>query len=95
MDKFTKYALIAMVLIVSIMVVSAYIGYSVGGNAATDDVVNDLAGGGTTYFPFTVEAFGEMGEYVGFFVAASASGFIVGYIFPSVLSNNASSRREN
>ena len=95
MDKFTKYALLTMVLIVSIMTISAYIGFIVGGNAATDDKVNDMAGGGRTYSPFTVEPFGEMGEYVGFFTAASAGGFIVGYLLPSVLSNNAVSRREN
>ena len=32
MDRFTKYALLAMVLIVAIMTVSAYVSYSVGGN---------------------------------------------------------------
>jgi hypothetical protein len=95
MDKFTKYALLAMVLIVAIMTVSAYIGYAVGGNAATDDIVNDLGGGGTAYSPFTVEAFGEVGEYAGFLVGASACGLIVGYLFPSVFGNNAGSRREN
>lgn len=95
MDRFTRYALITMIVIVSIMTISAYIGFIVGGNAATDDTVNGLAGGGSTYSPFTVEPFGEIGEYVGFFTAASVGGFIVGYLLPSVLSNNAVSRRED
>ena len=43
MDKFTKYALIAMVVIVAVMPSMAYIGYKVGGNAATDDKVNNPA----------------------------------------------------
>jgi ABC-type thiamin/hydroxymethylpyrimidine transport system permease subunit len=94
-DKFTKYALLGMVLIVAIMTISAYIGFIVGGNAATDDKVNNMAGGGSTYSPFTVEPFGETGEYVGFCTAASVGGFIVGYLFPSVLSNNVVSRSEN
>jgi hypothetical protein len=95
MDKFTKYALITMVLMVAIMTVSAYVGYIVGGNAATDDVVNDLAGGGSgPVSPFTVEAFGETGEYVGFFIASAASGLIVGYLAPSIFNAN-NPRREN
>jgi ABC-type cobalt transport system substrate-binding protein len=97
MDKFTKYALITLVLIISIMTVSAYIGYIVGCNAATDDTVNDLAGGGSEpVSPFTIEPFGETGEYVGFFLAGAVGGFAVGYILPSVFSNtNVASRREN
>ena len=46
MDKFNKYAIITMVVIVAVLLAMAYIGYQVGGNAATDDKVNDKAGGG-------------------------------------------------
>ncbi len=94
MDKFTKYALITMVLMVAIMTASAYVGYMVGGNAATDDVVNDMAGGGSgPVSPFTVEVFGEMGEYVGFFVASAVGGFVVGYLVPSVFNTNTARRK--
>jgi hypothetical protein len=98
MDRFTKYALIAMILIVSIMIVSGYIGYRVGGNAATDNKVNNAASGSSTtvyYNPFTIEHWGQNGEYVGFFSAGCAGGLIVGYIFPSVMSKSAISRRKN
>ena len=38
MDKFTKYALLTMSVIVAIMIVSTYIGFRrLGGKAATDD----------------------------------------------------------
>ena len=45
MDKFNKYALITLALIVAVLLVSAYVSYHVGGNEATDDKVNDKAGG--------------------------------------------------
>jgi hypothetical protein len=98
MDRFTKYALIAMILIVAVMTVSGYIGYKVGGNAATDDKVNAAASDSSTtvyYNPFTIEHWGVTGEYLGFCAAGCAGGFIVGYIFPSVMSNSAISRRKN
>jgi hypothetical protein len=88
MDKFNKYAIITIIAIVAVCLVMGYIGYQVGGNAATDDKVNDKAGGGTTYNPFTIEGFGENGEYVGFCVVGCVGGFIVGYIFPTLFSNN-------
>ena len=84
MDKFNKYALITLIAIVGVLLAMAYIGYQVGGNAATDDQVNDKAGGGKTYSPFTIEGFGENGEYVGFCAAGCVGGFIVGYIFPTL-----------
>ena len=99
MDRFTKYALITMILIVAIMIASAYVGFIVGGNAATDDKVNNLAGGGTTYSPINIAKIGLVGQYAGFFIAGAAGGFIVGYILPSVLNsqtvgNGALSRRK-
>ncbi|MGD0996083.1 MAG: hypothetical protein ABR909_11240 [Candidatus Bathyarchaeia archaeon] len=96
MDRFVKYALIVMVAIVLVMLASAYIGYKVGGNSATDDKVNDAAGGnGDTYYnPFTIEHWGVHGEYVGFFSAGCAGGFVVGYIFPTVFKSNILPRRK-
>jgi len=98
MDRFTKYALLAMVSIVTIMTVSAYVGYSVGGNAATDDQVNNAASGSTAtvyYNPFTIEHWGVHGEYVGFFSAGCAGGLLVGYLFPIVFKSTIVSRRKN
>ncbi len=97
MDKFNKYALITLALIVAVLLVSAYVSYHVGGNEATDDKVNDKAGGnGDTYYnPFTIEHWGVHGEYVGFFAAGCAGGFGVGYMFPTVFKTNPISRRKN
>ncbi len=98
MGRFVKYALIAMVTIVLIMLASAYIGYKVGGNSATDDKVNNKASGGSAtvyYNPFTIEHWGVHGEYVGFFSAGCAGGFGVGYIYPTVFKSYVAPRRKN
>ena len=97
MDKFNKYALITVTVIVAVLLVSAYVSYQVGGNKATDDTVNDKAGGnGNTYYnPFTIEHWGVHGEYVGFFAAGAAGGFGVGYMFPTVFKTTSLSRRKN
>ncbi len=97
MDRFNKYALVTLALIVAILLVSAYVSYQVGGNGATDDKVNAAAGsnGDTYYNPFTIEHWGVHGEYVGFFAAGVAGGFIVGYIFPTVFKTNIAPRRKN
>ena len=87
-----------MVIIVAAMTVSAYYSYMVGGNAATDDTVNNAASGTTTtvyYNPFTIEYWGDNGEYVGFFLAGCVGGFLVGYLFPIVFKSNIAPRREN
>ena len=92
MDKFTKYALLTMVIIVAVMIVSAYFSSMVGGNAATDDTVNTAARGGSTidvyYNPFTVEPWGRHGEYVGFTAVGCFGGFMAGYLFSSVFEGN-------
>ena len=96
MDRFTKYALLVMVLIVAIMTVSAYVGYMVGGNGATDDYVNNAASGTSTtvyYNPFTIEHWGVNGEYVGFFSAGCLGGLVVGYLFPVVIRSSVTRRR--
>ena len=93
MDKFYKYSIITIVAIVAICMAMGYVGYIVGGNKATDDQVNNLGGGGHTYSPFTIEGFGENGEYIGFCAAGCVGGFIVGYIFPTLFGNKTSPRR--
>ena len=49
MDKFNKYALITVTVIVAVLLVSAYVSYQVGGNKATDDSVNAKASGSSSY----------------------------------------------
>lgn len=93
MDKFTKYALLTMTIIVAVMMVSAYVGTAVlkqemGG---TDATVNEKAGESEPVLPFTIGPLGEMGEYLGFGMAGVVGGFLVGYIVPSIFSKNTSS----
>jgi hypothetical protein len=98
MHRFTKYALITLFVIVSVLVVMAYIGYQFGGNAATDNKVNNAASGSSTttyYSPFTIEHWGVTGEYIGFFAAGCVGGFLVGYIFPTIFNTKTESMRKN
>ena len=99
MDKFTKYVLLGIVIVVAAMTASAYVSYQVGGNGATDDAVNTAARGGSTtdvyYNPFTVEPWGVHGEYVGFTAVGCFGGLVVGYLFSSVFEGNVASRRKN
>lgn len=102
MDKFVKYALITVCLMVAIMAISAYVGAVVfkGSMEGTDATVNDMAGEATTSwfnFPFTVEPLGIMGEYIGFSAAGIAGGFIVGYCYPTIFSGKTETapRRKN
>ena len=98
MDKFTKYVLLGIVIVVAAMTASAYVSYQVGGNGATDDAVNNAASGKTTtvyYNPFTVEPWGVHGEYVGFTAVGCFGGLVVGYLFSSVFESNDASRRKN
>ncbi len=92
-DKFTKYALVAMVAIVAGMLVSTYIGYSVYGSSIFETryltVIEDQARSLGLMFGHVIEL-GPVGEYVGFTVAGVAAGFIVGYLFPSVFRSRRS-----
>ncbi len=101
MDRFNRYALITMALIVLIMVVSTYAGSVVlkGGLEGTDAKVNNSAASHTTSwfgFSFTADALGQMGEYIGFSLAGVVGGLIVGYSFPSIFGkkNSTTSKEE-
>jgi len=97
LDRFTKYALLTMTVIVAVLMVSAYVGTAVLGQdmGGTDATVNEKAGESEPILPFTIGPLGEMGEYIGFGMAGVVGGFIVGYIVPSLFGKNASSGREN
>jgi cobalt/nickel transport system permease protein len=79
-DKFTKYALITMTLIVSIMLVSTYVGVTVfGGKMGGTD--SSVASGGFSFLTH----YTMVDEYVVFTIGGAAGGLIVGYLLPSVL----------
>jgi ABC-type cobalt transport system substrate-binding protein len=96
-DRFTKYALLAMTVIVAVMMVSAYVGTAVLGQemGGTDASVNEAAGESEPVLPFTIGPLGENGEYLGFGMAGVVGGFIVGYMIPSIFGKNTPSRRDD
>jgi hypothetical protein len=87
MDTFTKYALILMTAIVAAMIVSTYVGYIVFGSSIFETryltVIEDSARqlGVTIGHPIEL---GIEGEFIGFTLAGVISGFIIGYLIPSV-----------
>jgi phosphatidylglycerophosphate synthase len=87
MDKFTKYALITMIAIVAGLMASTYIAFLIFGSSIFETrylvVIEEQAKQLGLAFGHVVEL-GEMGEYVGFTIAGAISGFIIGYLIPSV-----------
>ena len=87
MDKFTKYALILMTAIVVAMLVSTYIGYTVFGSSIFETryltVIEDSAKQLGVAIGHPIEL-GIEGEFIGFTLAGVISGFIIGYLIPSV-----------
>jgi hypothetical protein len=87
MDRFNKYALILMAVIVALMLVSTYVGYMAFGSSIFDTryltVIEDSAKQLGLAIGHPIEL-GIEGEYVGFTVAAAVAGFIIGYLIPSV-----------
>jgi ABC-type cobalt transport system substrate-binding protein len=86
-----------MIMIVAVMMVSAYVGTVVLGQemGGTDATVNENAGESEPILPFTIGPLGEMGEYLGFGMAGVVGGFVVGYFVPVILDKNSAPRREN
>ena len=95
-DRFTKTALVLMVVITAIFCIGAYLGYISGaGMEGTDGVVEDHAAEignreAVELIP-TIGIYGDMGEYVGFTLAGVVSGLIVGYLWTGIFSG----RRED
>ncbi|MEM0216033.1 MAG: hypothetical protein QXT06_08465 [Candidatus Bathyarchaeia archaeon] len=86
MDKFTKYTLILMAIIVAAMIVAAYIGvFVVGGDMETAyiSIIEEEAEKLGLSFGHPIEL-DETGEYMGFTVAGAISGFIIGYMIPTI-----------
>lgn len=87
MDKFTKYSLLLMTMIVVAMIISTYVGVFVfGGDMETayisimEEAAKDL---GLSY-GYLIEL-DEISEYIAFTIAGAVSGFIIGYLIPTVL----------
>jgi ABC-type cobalt transport system substrate-binding protein len=97
LDRFTKYALLTMTVIVAVLMVLAYVGTAVLGQemGGTDATVNENAGESEPILPVTIAPLGEMGEYIGFGMAGVVGGLIVGYFVPVILNKKEPSGREN
>ena len=79
-DKFTKYAIITMTIIIAIMLVSTYVGVNVfGGKMGGTD--SSVASGGFSFLTH----YTMVDEYVVFTIGGAAGGLIVGYLLPTVL----------
>jgi ABC-type cobalt transport system substrate-binding protein len=86
MDRSTKYALLVMVMAVALMLLSTYLGvYLFGGDMETKyaKVIEDEAERLGVKYGHLIEL-GEEGEYVAFSIAGAVSGFIIGYLIPSI-----------
>ena len=87
LDKFTKYALTIMITIVAVLMVSTYVGYQIFGPSIFETkyltVIEDAARQFGFAFGHVIEL-GATGEYVGFTLAGVVSGFVIGYLFPTV-----------
>lgn len=79
-DKFTKYALLTMTIIIAIMLVSTYVGVNVfGGKMGGTD--SSVASGGFSFLTH----YTMVDEYVVFTIGGAVGGLLVGYLLPSVL----------
>lgn len=86
MDKFTKYALITMTIILVIMLASTYVGVTFfkGQMKGTDGTATQGEATGFSYLHLTIEE-----EYVVFTIGGAAGGLFLGYLLPSVFGQNA------
>ncbi len=82
MDKFTKTAMILMILITSIIAAGAYIGY-LGGHqlAGIDGTVESLAAPASVSKGVGVQLMARLGEPVGFALVGITGGLVTGYFF--------------
>ncbi len=91
LDKFTKYALLTMTVIVIAMLISMYLGYLYFGSSIFETryltVIEDQA----RQFGLSIGHLIELGvvsEYIGFTIAGSSAGFLIGYLIPSVFGSS-------
>lgn len=78
-DKFTKYALITMTVILAIMLVLTYVGVNVFGSelGGTD---TSVASGSSLLVHYS-----RVDQYIAFTIGGAAGGLVVGYLLPTVL----------
>ena len=78
-DKFTKYALVTMTIILAIMLVLTYVGVNVfGGELGGTDT--SVASGSSLLVHYS-----RVDQYIAFAVGGAAGGLVVGYLLPTVL----------
>ncbi len=81
-DRFTKTALMSMILIAAIIAAGAYIGYSKGGDlAGVDGTVEALAAPGTAPEGVGTKLMARIGEPLGFAFVGMTGGLITGYFW--------------
>ncbi len=87
-DKFTKYALITMTVMLAIMLVSTYVGVTIfGGKMAGTD--SSVARG------FSFLHYSMYDEYVVFTIGGAVGGLLIGYLLPSVLKQTSKRMEDN
>ena len=81
LDKFTKYVLLTMAVMLTIMLVSTYVGVNVFGGkmGGTDSAV---ASGGFSYLTH----YTMFDEYIVFSIGGACGGLLIGYLLPSMFS---------
>lgn len=78
-DKFTKYALLTMTVMLAIMLVFTYVGVNVfGGKMGGTDT--SVASGSSLLVHYS-----RVDQYVAFTIGGAAGGLVVGYLLPTVL----------
>ncbi len=87
-DKFTKYAILTMLIMLAIMLVSTYVGVNVfGGNMGGTD--SSVAKG----FSYLTH-YNMVDEYIVFSIGGACGGLVVGYLLPLVLNRTAQKEDE-
>ncbi|MCZ7392674.1 MAG: energy-coupling factor ABC transporter permease [Candidatus Methanoperedens sp.] len=82
LDRFTKTALLLMILIASVIAAGAYIGYSGGGNmAGTDGTIEALAAPAAAPDGIGVRLMARFGEPAGFALVGITGGLFTGYFW--------------
>jgi ABC-type Co2+ transport system permease subunit len=88
-DKFTKYALLTMTIIIAIMLVSTYVGVNVfGGKMGGTD--SSVASGGFSFLTH----YTMVDEYIVFTIGGAAGGLVVGYLLPTVFGQTSKRTEE-
>ncbi|GEM_PF-1005815 len=95
MDKFTKHVLLIMVAAVALMIISTYIGVFIyGGSMETKyiTIIENEAEELGLNFGHLVEL-GEEGECIALSAAGAITGFLIGYLIPSIFETKETAKQ--